>query len=142
MASRIEQLKAAVSNGRFERVTMSIDEVAQGLVAMCRQGNFLGAIDRYYARDIHSVEPSSTTHVPAELVGIELVKAKNHWWIQNYEMHHYQVTGPFIGNGQFAVHYTYDVTCRNTGRRSTMLEMALYTVVGDQITREEFYYTQ
>lgn len=120
---------------------MSTSAVAQGLVTMCREGNFLGAIDRYYGRDIHSVEPSSTPHIPAELVGIDMVKAKNHWWIQNYEVHHYKVSGPFVGDGQFAVHYTYDVTCRVTGRRSNMTEMALYTVQDDRIVREEFFYT-
>jgi hypothetical protein len=120
---------------------MSTADIAQGLVNMCREGNFLGAIDRYYAADVHSVEPSSTPHVPAELVGIDLVRAKNHWWLQGYEVHHYKVLGPFVGDGQFAVQFSYDVTCRATGRRSSMSEMALYTVEGDRITREEFYYT-
>ncbi len=134
------RLHAAIQNGRAESGAMSTSEVAQGLVFMCREGNFLGAIDRYYAPDIHSVEASSTPHLPAELVGIDLVKAKNHWWIQSYEVHHYRVAGPFVGQGQFAVQFTYDVTCRATGHRSVMTEMALYTVEGDRIVREEFYY--
>ena len=140
MPAKLETLKAATLDRRFERVTMDINDVALGLVTMCREGNFLGAIDRYYARDVHSVEPSGTPHVPADLVGIELVKAKNHWWFQNYELQHYKVAGPFVGDGQFAVQFTYDVTCRATGRRSVMTEMALYTVEGDRIVREEFYY--
>ena len=121
---------------------MPVSEVASGLVALCREGNFLGAVERYYAPDVHSVEPSSTAHVPAELVGIDLVKAKNHWWIQSHEVHHYCVTGPFIGDGHFAVHFAYDVTCRATGQRSKLNEMALYTVQGDRIVREEFYCSQ
>ena len=120
---------------------MPVADVANGLVALCREGNFLGAVQRYYAPDVHSVEPSASAHVPAELVGIELIKAKNHWWLQNYEMHHYCVTGPFIGaDGHFAVHYFYDVTCKATGRRSKMTEMALYAVEGERIVREEFFY--
>lgn len=118
---------------------MPLSDIAHGLVTMCREGNFLGAVDRYYAPDVHSVEPSSSPHVPADLEGIGLVKAKNHWWIQSHEVHHYCVTGPFISDGQFAVHFSYDVTSRATGRRSKMVEMALYTVQGDRITREEFY---
>ena len=78
--------------------------------------------------------------MPAELSGIELVRAKNHWWIQSYEVHHYCVTGPFIGDDHFAVHFAYDVTSRSTGRRSKMTEMALYKVEGDRIVREEFFY--
>jgi SnoaL-like protein len=140
MTSKLEQLKAGTANGRLGRTSVSIKEVAEGLVAMCREGNFLGAIDRYYAQDVHSIEPSSTPHMPPELVGIELVKAKNHWWIQGYEVHHYSVRGPFVGEGQFVVHFAYNVTCRATGHRSTMTEMALYTVSADRIVREEFYY--
>jgi hypothetical protein len=121
---------------------MSVADVANGLVALCRQGNFLGAVETYYAADIHSVEPSATAHVPAELVGIDLVRAKNHWWAKSYEVHHYTVTGPFIGeDGHFAVHFAFDVTCRNTGRREQMKEMALYWVEAHRITREEFFYT-
>lgn len=120
---------------------MSLPDVARGLVAMCREGNFLGAVDRYYAPDVHSVEPSSSPHVPADLEGIDLVRAKNHWWIQSHEVHHYCVTGPFIGEDHFAVHFVYDATCRATGRRAKMSEMALYTVQGGRIIREEFFYT-
>ena len=47
---------------------------------------------------------------------------------------------PFIGSdSQFAVHFSYDVTCKATGKRSTMTEMALYTVQGDSIVREVFF---
>ena len=51
-------------------------EIAHGLVTMCRQRNFLGAVDRFHATDVHTVEPSGTPHVPAELTGIDLVKAR------------------------------------------------------------------
>jgi hypothetical protein len=120
---------------------MSVVEVANGLVDLCRKGNFLGAVERYYGREVHSVEPSATAHVPAELVGIDLVRAKNEWWAKSYEVHHYSVTGPFIStDGCFAVHFAFDVTCRHTGHRERMTEMALYTVEADRITREEFFY--
>jgi hypothetical protein len=79
MANKAALLNEAVHNGRVEGYTMSLTEVAQGLVAACREGNFLGAIDRYYAPNVHSIEPSGTSHIPAEMVGVESVKAKNHW---------------------------------------------------------------
>ena len=119
---------------------MSLADVANGLVLLCRSGNYLGAVERYYAANVHSVEPTATSHVPAELIGIDLVRAKNHWWIQRYEVHHYSVQGPFMGEGQFAVHFAFDATCRASGRRSKMTEMALYTVENDRIVREEFFY--
>jgi hypothetical protein len=140
MPDNLERLKAATLNGRSDGGPVPIAELARGLIALCREGNFLGAVERYYAVDVRSIEPSSTPHVPAELVGIEMVRAKNHWWIQGFEVHHYTVAGPFLGETQFAARFTYDVTCRATGRRSTMTEMALYTVEGDRIAQEEFFY--
>ena len=43
--------------------------------------------------------------------------------------------------GNFAVKFTYDVTCRATGRRSVIREMALYTMEGDRMVREEEFFT-
>jgi hypothetical protein len=43
-------------------------------------------------------------------------------------------------SGQFAVHFTTDVTPKSTGRRVTLEEVGLYTVKDDQITREQFFY--
>ena len=36
--------------------------------------------------------------------------------------------------------YTLDVTRKSSGQRQTIEEVALYTVKGDKITREEFFY--
>ena len=38
------------------------------------------------------------------------------------------------------VRFTFEVTPKMTGQRTTMIEMALYTVEDDKITKEEFYY--
>ena len=43
-------------------------------------------------------------------------------------------------SGQFAVHFTFDVTPNATGRRVTLEEIGVYTVKDNQIAREQFYY--
>lgn len=119
---------------------MSVRDVATGLVERCRQGDFMGAIDQYYADDIVSVESVSTPEMPAELRGLASVRGKNEWWAENNEVHGVEIAGPFIGDDGFAVRYTFDVTPKATGQRGTMTEMALYTVDNDRIVREEFFY--
>lgn len=119
---------------------MSVQDVANGLVERCRQGDSAGAIDRYYADDIVSVESVGTPELPAEVHGIEAVRGKNEWWAENNEVHTFEVEGPFIGDRGFAVRFTFDVTAKATGERGSMTEMALYTVEGDRIVREEFFY--
>ena len=119
---------------------MSVSEVANGLVNLCRQGNFMEAIAEYYADDIVSIEPVGSSDMPAEQRGIEAIKGKNQWWIENQEVHGLTVKGPYLGEGGFAAHFDFDITPKMTGQRTNMKEMALYTVEDGKIVREEFYY--
>lgn len=119
---------------------MSIEQVARGLVELCRAGKHVEAVDTYYSPRIRSVEPVGNEQMPAVMEGIEAVRGKNVWWLENHEVHRAETSGPFVGDGQFAVHYAFEVTNKPTGRRMAMTEMALYTVEGDKIVQEEFFY--
>ena len=78
--------------------------------------------------------------MPAEMTGIQAIRQKNEWWIANNQVHSSDVNGPFVGEDQFAVQYTFDTTFKPTGKRARMTEMALYTVRDGKITREQFFY--
>ena len=119
---------------------MNTAEVAQGLVDLCRQNKNLEAVDTYYAENIVSVESASSPEAPAETKGIEAVRGKNKWWLDNHQVHSAEANGPFIGEQQFAVEFKYDVTQKASGQRFKMEEMALYTVEGGKIVREHFFY--
>jgi ketosteroid isomerase-like protein len=114
--------------------------IANELVELCRRGRNDDAIDRFYARDIVSVESVGTPEMPAEMKGIDAVRKKNDWWTENNEVHTVQVNGPFVGEDQFAVQYTFDTTFKPTGQRTQMSEMALYQVKDGKIVREQFFY--
>lgn len=114
--------------------------LAQELVALCRAGRNLDAVNRLYSPKIVSIEPVGDEKMPAEMTGIDAVRGKNEWWFANNEVHDAQVNGPFVGEGQFAVHYTYETTFKPTGQRMRLSEMALYTVKDGKIAREEFFY--
>lgn len=115
-------------------------QVAQELVALCRQGRNLDAINKLYSPRIVSIEPVGSSEMPAEMSGIDAVRGKNDWWYQNNEVHSAETNGPFVGENQFAVQYTWDATFKPTGQRFKMSEMALYTVKDGKIVREEFFY--
>ncbi len=56
-------------------------------------------------------------------------------------IHGEKVRGPYFnGPGEFAVHFTFEVTPKATGKRVTLEEVGVYTVKGDKITREQFFY--
>jgi len=119
---------------------MSVADVANGLVGLCRQGQSTEAIEKYYSDDIVSIEPVGSPEMPARQEGIAAIKGKNQWWMENHEVHKMEIDGPFVGEGAFAARFFIDVTQKFSGQRMQMTEMALYTVKDDKITQEEFYY--
>ena len=114
--------------------------VAEELVAFCRTGRNMDAINTLYSPDIVSVESMGNEQMPREMKGIDAIRQKNKWWGENNEVHSSVVDGPFVGEDKFAVYYNYDVTFKPTGQRTPMEEMALYTVKDGRVVREQFFY--
>ncbi len=119
---------------------MSTSEIAKDLVDLCRKGKSMEAINKYYSDGIVSVESMSAPGMPAEMKGIEAIKQKNQWWLDNHEVRSAEANGPYIGENQFAVEFKYDVVEKGSGKQMQMNEMALYTVEGDKIVHEHFFY--
>ena len=118
----------------------STASVAEELVNLCRDGRNLDAVAKLYDPNIVSIEPIGSETMPAEMSGIDAVRAKNEWWFDTYEVNSVDVQGPFVGEEQFAVRYDFETTAKASGERARMTEMALYTVKDGKIVREQFYY--
>ncbi len=119
---------------------MSVMEIGQKLVALCREGKNQEAISQLYSPDIISIEAMAMPNMEQTQRGIEAIKGKNQWWVDNHEVHKGSVQGPFPHGDRFIVHFNYEVTPKHTGQRMTMDEMGLYTVQDGKITKEEFFY--
>ena len=119
-------------------------ELGAKLVEFCKEGKNLEFINAHYADTVTSVEAMESPanpEMPRTLEGIEAVRGKNSWWIENHEIHSANVAGPYPhGDDRFATLFSYDVTFKPTGERMTMEEVGLYTTAGGKITREEFFY--
>ena len=116
---------------------MTTREVGDRLVTLCRVGQNDAAITELYADAVVSVEAQEPMR---EVHGIEAVRGKGAWWVENHEVHGAVVQGPFVNGDQFAVHFQFDVTPKATGSRVTLDEIALYTVADDKIVHEVFLY--
>ena len=115
---------------------MSIQTVAGKFVELCNQGKNFDVMRTMYAPDIVSVEGDG-----AETVGQGPVIHKSEVWQSNNGIHSETLRGPFFnGPDQFAIHFTFDVTRKASGQRVTLEEVGIYTVKGDKITREQFFY--
>ena len=120
---------------------MSIQTLAHQFVEMCNQGKNFDVMEAMYSPDIVSVEADGK-----EWKGKQPVIQKSRDWAKVNTFHGEQARGPYFGgpanaaSGQFAVHFTLDVTRNSTGQRTKLEEVALYTVKDGKITREQFFY--
>ncbi len=120
---------------------MSTLEVGQKLVSLCQQHRDADALDMLFAKDAVSVEAAAMPESPQEVRGLDAIKAKGKWWTENHEVHSAKAEGPFPNGDRFAIRFSYDITRKTTHERIKMDEIGLYTVRGDKIVREEFFYT-
>lgn len=120
---------------------MTAMEIGSRLVALFNEGKTEDCLKELYGDNIVSVEAQGSDEMPARMEGIEAIKGKNQWWYENHEVHSTTATGPFVGGheNRFSVKFDLDVTPKG-GERMQMSEIALYTVDGDKIVEEEFWY--
>ncbi|MBX7185574.1 MAG: nuclear transport factor 2 family protein [Vicinamibacteria bacterium] len=122
---------------------MTTKEIADQLVALCRAGRNIEAVDTLLSADVVSVEARGDETMPAQMSGRDVIRGKNQWWLDNHKIHSAEVKGPFPNGDRFAVIYNFVVTPvvgPMAGKKMRMEEVALYTVADGKVTREEFFY--
>jgi ketosteroid isomerase-like protein len=116
---------------------MDNKDIANRLVALCREGRNLEAIETLYAEDVVSLEVMDPMR---EVRGREGVLGKARWWQGAHEVHGASVDGPWPNGDQFIVRFHFDITQKETGNRVQMDEVGLYTVRDGKIAEEKFFY--
>src|SRR5476651_1240444 len=117
---------------------MTTQQVADTLVAYCREGKNIDAINELYDDDIISKEPAFSRTALVE--GKEGVLAKNqNWYSMVAEIHSGDVSDPIVTGNFFAVTMDMDVTYKEHGRMA-MHEVAVYQVKDGKIVADEFFY--
>src|SRR2546428_216043 len=118
---------------------MTSKDIGQQLVDLCKAGNNLDAIKSLYADNIVSMEAGAPPGQSVETNGLAACLARSKQFAETTEIHSRNVEGPFPHGDRFAVIFDMDLT--RDKRRFQMKEIALYTVKGDKIVREEFFYS-
>jgi len=119
--------------------------LADRLVELCGEGKNLEALESLYSEGIVSVEAMACegdpSGMPRQMEGIEAVRGKTRWWLDNHEVHSAEVRGPFLhAPDRFAVFFSFDVTYKPQGQRCQMEEVGIYTVADGKVVKEEFFY--
>lgn len=119
---------------------MSVSEVANRYVALCKEGKFEQVLDELFASDAVSVEAFAPPGADRVVSGLPAIKAKGAQWGNDHDVHRLETFGPYPNGDRFAVRFVVDVTHKPSGRRLSMDEMGLFTVENGKISREEFFY--
>ena len=117
---------------------MNTEQVGKKVVELCRKQAWHQALDTLYDKNIVSVEARGMGGDSPEKRGLDQVRGKTDWWVQNMDVHNFKVAGPFVAHDRFVVQYDVDVTDKKSKKRMQMSEVGVYTVKDGKIVREEF----
>ena len=116
---------------------MTTQETAADLVALCKQGKFEECGEKHWADDVLSVEFGGDN---PQARGKAAVKAKGEWFMSHHEIHGVVVEGPYVNGDQFVVRFKMDMTFKDSGQRSSLDEVGLYTLKDGKIAEERFFH--
>jgi ketosteroid isomerase-like protein len=120
---------------------MNLKEIAQELVAGCREGRARENLKKLYAQDAVSVEPAAMGGMGRETHGIAGIDGKHQWWEDNHDVTGDKVDGPFLhGEDRFAVIFSIQGRTKADGQTFDMTEVGVYHVADGKIVREEFFF--
>jgi hypothetical protein len=119
---------------------MNTAKVANRLVELCTAHKNFDAMEELYSDDMVSVEGAAKADGSYKTSGKPAVIQKSAEWAAAHEIHGSNIEGPFLAGEKFAVVFDFDVTPKATGKREALREIAVYTVAGEKIVREEFFY--
>lgn len=116
---------------------MTTEEVANKLVAYCRNNEESRAYKELYSPEITSIEMAEPMK---EVHGFAGLEKKGKWWKETFEVHGNEVSDPLIADTHFTVRFWMDTTHKPSGYRAQTNELAVYEVKDGKICREQFFY--
>ncbi len=120
---------------------MTLQEIANELVAGCRENRESANLSRLYSEQAVSVEAQDQNGMGRETEGLAGIKGKHEWWEANMEVSNATVSDPMLhGDDRFAVIFEVQGREKASGTAFDMREVAVYHVKEGKIMREEFYY--
>lgn len=118
---------------------MTIKEIADHLVAICRKGDFEAAQKQLFAEDAVSIEPRSSADFQKETKGLPAILEKGKKWDEMVkEMHDMEVSDAVIADNSFACTMRLHVTMKEGGEMD-IKELCVYKVKDGKIVSEEFF---
>ncbi len=115
-------------------------EIGTKYVALVKEGRREECLSTLFSQDAVSVEAADFPGRARTVKGLDGLRAKSKFFLENNEVHKGEVFGPYPNDDCFAVRFVFEVTFKPTGQRRAIDEIGLFTVADGKITREEFFY--
>lgn len=118
---------------------MTTQEIAEKLVAHCREARWETAQQELFAADAVSTEPYATADFARQTTGLAAIVEKGRKFGAMIEARHsLAVSAPLVAGDCFACTMSMDVTLRGQPRMQ-MAELCVYQVKDGKIVSEQFY---
>ena len=118
---------------------MTTQEIANRLVAMCREGKIEEVKEELFANDIISLEPYEGL-LPKETKGMEAIRKKAELFISMVENFYGSVISePVVAGDYFSVAWDTDLQMKGEARK-TNSELCVYKTRAGKIISEQFFY--
>ena len=118
---------------------MKTEEIANRLVALCRQSKWEQAQKELFAANAVSIEPEATPAFQKETKGLPAIIEKGHKFTAMVEaMHSLTISEPMVAGDAFACTMRLDMTMKGQGRMD-MSELCVYQVKDGKIVSEQFF---
>lgn len=117
---------------------MTTQEIAERLIALCRQGKFEIAQRELFSPEVISIEPYGTDRFPKETKGLNALLEKGRTFTALIEqVHAVSISDPLVADNAFACTMHLDLTIKGHGR-VTNHELCVYGVKNGKIVSEQF----
>jgi len=117
---------------------MTTQELANRLVALCREGKYEQAQTELYADDATSTEPVAMPGMDQVTKGRAAIVEKGRKFVAMLEqVHASEVSDPIVAEKSFACTMRLDATMKGMGR-SNRVELCIYDVKNGKIVAESF----
>jgi hypothetical protein len=118
---------------------MKTQEIAERLVALCREAKWEAAQRELFADTAVSIEPMATPAFAKETKGLTAIFEKGRQFEAMVEtMHSLTVSDPLVATNSFVCKMTMDVTMKGQPRLQ-MSELCVYEVKDGKIVSEQFH---
>ena len=114
---------------------MDASDIAERLVAFCREGKYVDAIAELYAPNVRQFE--NGTEVPG---GRDAIAEACRGWVASRVIHQNAILGKHVSADAIVLEMEYDVTPHDTKRRHQWREAGIYRVTDGKISDVRFYY--